>query len=138
MASRIITDTKLVWAYVAGRLAVPASTNMKGIGLERDGELIAGVLYEGFNHHNVWMHVAAQPGGRWMTKSYLRYCFEYPFNELGVDRISGYVEAHNDAARRFDEHLGFKQEAILSGAASNGGDVIVYVMRREDCRYLEV
>lgn len=137
MATRIITDTKLIWAYVAGMAAVPASTNMKAIGLERDGKLIAGVLYEGFNHHNVWMHVAAEPGGKWMTRPYLRYCFEYPFNELGVDRVSGFVEARNERARRFDEHLGFKQEAILSGAASDGGDVIVYVMRREDCRYLE-
>lgn len=137
MATRIITDTRLVWAYVAGIIPVCASTNMKGLGLERDGELIAGVLYEGFNHHNVWMHVAAEPGGRWMTKQYLRYCFEYPFKELGCSRVSGYVEASNTEARRFDEHLGFKQEAILSGAARDGGDVIVYVMRREDCRYLE-
>jgi RimJ/RimL family protein N-acetyltransferase len=47
------------------------------------------------------------------------------------------VEASNLPARRFDEHLGFQQEAVLQGAASDGGDVILYVMRRENCRYLE-
>jgi RimJ/RimL family protein N-acetyltransferase len=110
---------------------------MKGLGLERDGELVAGVVYEGYNGQNVWMHVAAVPGRRWLNKAYLRYCFEYPFVELGCRRVSGYVEARNLDARRFDEHLGFQQEAVLRGAASDGGDVILYVMWREDCRFLE-
>lgn len=110
---------------------------MKGLGLEEDGELVAGVLYEGFNGQNVWMHVAAEPGGKWLTRAFLEICFDYPFNQMGVKRVSGYVEAKNSAARRFDEHLGFRQEAVLSGAASDGGDVILYAMRREDCRYLK-
>jgi NifB/MoaA-like Fe-S oxidoreductase len=39
-------------------------------------------------------------------------------------------------AREFDENLGFQQEAVLKGAASDGGDVILYVMRKEDCKYV--
>lgn len=110
--------------------------HMKGLGLERDGELVAGVLYEGFNGQNVWMHVAAEPSKRWMTRDYLHYCFHYPFNEMKVARVSGYVNASNVQARRFDEHLGFKPEAVLKGAAQDGGDVIIYCMWREDCRFL--
>jgi len=107
----------------------------KGLGLEKDGELVAGVVYEGYNGVNVWMHVAIAPGER-LTREYIRYCFHYPFIELGCRRVSGYVEANNEAARRFDEHIGFEQEAVLKGAATDGGDVILYVMRREDCRYV--
>ena len=109
---------------------------MKCLGLERDGELVAGVMFEGFNGRNEWMHVAAIPGARWMTKEYLRYCFHYPFNEMGVDRISGYVNESNEVARRFDEHLGFHEEARLKGAAPDGGDVLLYVMWRDDCRFI--
>jgi RimJ/RimL family protein N-acetyltransferase len=109
---------------------------MQALGLERDGELIAGVIYEGYNKHNVWMHVAAVPGKRWMTKEYLRAAFLYPFVQLGCSRVSGYVEAWNMDARKFDEHLGFRQEATLQGAASDGGDVILYVMRRSECKYV--
>ena len=111
---------------------------MKGLGLERDGELIAGVLYEGYNGHNVWMHVAGQPGSRWMTRDFLKYCFHYPFNELGVSRVSAYVEASNGPAHKLDAHIGFKPEARLKGVASDGGDVIIYAMTREDCRYVDV
>jgi len=109
---------------------------MRVIGLQRGGELVAGVAYEGFNGHNMWMHVAAVPGRRWMTREYLKACFLYPFQVAGVSRVGGYVDASNEAARRFDEHLGFVEEARLKGAAQDGGDVILYVMRREDCRHV--
>lgn len=136
MATRIISDLPRVLAFVRTQMPMAYVENMKSLGLERDGELVAGVLYEGYNGPNVWMHVAAVPGRRWMQRDYLWYCFHYPFNEMGVQRISGYVNASNTQARSFDEHLGFKVEATLSGAAPDGGDVLIYVMRREDCRFL--
>ena len=138
MSTQIVSDPARVWAFCKQYIPIPVVSGMKGLGLERDGELIAGVVYEGYNGTNVWMHVAAVPGAKWMTKEYLQYCFYYPFEELGCKRISGYVEASNEVARRFDEHLGFKQEAVLRGAATDGGDVILYVMRREDCRYVKM
>jgi len=137
MATRIVSDPGRVWSFVREHVHIQATGGMKGLGLERDGELIAGVVYEGYTGHNIWMHVGAEPGARWMTRDYLRYCFYYPFVELGCSRVSGYVEASNTAARRFDEHLGFTQEAVLKGAARDGGDVILYVMWREDCRYVD-
>jgi RimJ/RimL family protein N-acetyltransferase len=137
MSTRVVSDPARVFAFCQERMPVNLVAGMKGLGLERDGELVAGVLYEGFNRHNIWMHVAAEPGKKWLNKEFLRYCFHYPFVELGCKRVSGYVEASNADARKFDEHLGFRQEAVLQEAASDGGDVILYVMRREDCRYLE-
>jgi RimJ/RimL family protein N-acetyltransferase len=134
---QIVSNPARVFAFVRRHVPVTMSAGMKGLGLERDGELVAGVLYEGYNRHNIWMHVAAEPGKKWMTRDYLRYCFYYPFVELGVARVSGYVEASNDAAVRFDTHLGFKPEAVLRGAASDGGDVIIFAMWREECRYVE-
>lgn len=127
------SDAVRVLRFVQQHASLAACANMTGIGLERDGELVAGVIYEGYNGHNIWMHVAI-PGR--ITRDFLRYAFHYPFIELGCRRVSGYVEASNARARRFDERLGFQQEAILQGAASDGGDVILYRMNREDCRYV--
>ena len=106
------------------------------IGWRRRGELIAGVAFEGFNGQNLWIHVSAKEGSRWLTREYLSACFRYAFEICGVQRLSGYVNASNEQARRFDEHLGFREEARLRGAAPDGGDVIIYVMWREQCRYL--
>ena len=126
-------DTLRVLKFLQQHTPLAACANMSSIGLERDGELVAGVIYEGYNGYNVWMHVAI--AGR-ITLPSPRYAFHYPFIELGCRRVSGRVEASNTKSRRFSEHLGFKQEAVLRGAASDGGDVILYRMTREECRYV--
>lgn len=135
--SRVTSDVMAVWRFVSDRTGIPLSSTAKALGqLDRPGgQVQCGVIYEGCNDVNVWMHVAIEPGTVLM-RDFVRYCFIYPFDELGVQRLTGWVEASNAAARRLDEHLGFKVEARLQGAASDGGDVLIYVMRREDCRPL--
>ncbi len=136
MTSALVFDTPKVFEFVNTHMHLSMVQGMVGIGLEKSGEMVAGVIYEGYHRHNAWMHVAAKPGARWMTKEYLRTCFAYPFAVLGVSAVRGYVNASNTAARRFDEHLGFKQEALLEGAAPDGGDVVIYRMKRSECRYV--
>jgi RimJ/RimL family protein N-acetyltransferase len=135
MPSRVISNPARVFAFVNEHMPLSAVSGMQGLGLERDGELVAGMVFEGYNGHNIWCHVAAVPGRRWLNRDFLRAAFAYPFVQCGVSRLSGYVNASNLAARRFDEHLGFEQEAVLYGAGSDGGDVIIYKMLRENCRY---
>jgi RimJ/RimL family protein N-acetyltransferase len=53
-----------------------------------------------------------------------------------VQRITGLVGEGNAAARRFDEHLGFTLETKLTGAHPTG-DLLVYVMWKHDCIWLE-
>jgi len=135
--SQIIIDDQLVYEFVNSHgVPLVRSAGQQGIGLKKNDELIAGVLYDDYNGSNIWMHVAATPGRQWLNREYLFACFAYPFNQLNVKRVSGWVEASNTDARRFDEHLGFQQEAVLSGAARDGGDVIIYRMFKEECRYV--
>lgn len=136
MGTRLVFDSQRVFDFVNTLVPLVMVQGMVGIGLERNGALVAGVLYEGINAHNAWMHVGAVPGARWMTKEYLRACFAYPFTVCGVRAVRGYVDASNLAARRFDEHLGFRQEAVLEGASRDGGDVLIYRMKRSECRYV--
>lgn len=81
------------------------------------------------------MHIAAIAGSRWLTKSFLKAAFAYPFNQLKVNRVTGYVPAKNMAARRLDLHLGFKVEGVMRKALADD-DVIVMGMLREECRFL--
>jgi RimJ/RimL family protein N-acetyltransferase len=108
-----------------------------GIGMEDGGELIAGVVYNEWNQVNVNMHVASIGNRRWMTREYLWMCFDYPFNQLKVKRITAFIEDENTDAIRFDEHLGFKYETRMRDAYVNG-DILIYVMRRDDCRFLNI
>lgn len=136
MSTELILECEPVFKFVTGFFPLVRSAGQQGIGLVKDGEIIAGVLYDDFNGSNIWMHVAAKPGRNWLNRMYLKACFAYPFTQLNCRRISGWVEASNTDARRFDEHLGFQQEAVLSGAARDGGDVIIYRMFKEECRFI--
>lgn len=133
----LIFDFEPVFSFVQSRLGgLARASDMAAIGLERGGNLVAGAVYEGFNGHNMWVHLAGSPGRSWLNREFLMSSFRYPFIQCGVGRLSGYVNASNTDARRFDEHIGFKEEARLHGAAPDGGDVIIYVMRKEDCIYV--
>ncbi len=108
----------------------------EAIGLERDGELLAVVVFNLFSGADIAMHIAAVPGRRWMTRDFLRVAFRYPFNQLGCRRVTGYVPASNADALRFDLHLGFQREGLLREAMDTGEDVIVLGMLRRECRFL--
>ena len=106
----------------------------QGIGWEKDGRLVAGVLYDNFNGRSVQMHVAAI-GHQWLVRKYLRTCFDYPFNQLKVLKVVGLVDSTNTDALRFDFHLGFKEEAVIKDAGKHG-DLHVLTMTRDQCRFL--
>ncbi len=130
------SDAQAAYAFVC-RFFVPSRTaDQKGIVLRRRGEIIAAVLYDECNGQNMFMHAAAEPGRRWLTRDFLHLAFHYPFCQQRVKRVTGWVEANNLASRRFVEHLGFKLEAVLKRAGKDGCDVCLYVMFREDCRHV--
>lgn len=106
------------------------------IGLERDGELVAGVLYDRYNGASICMHVAAD-GSNWLTREFLFVAFAYPFNQLGCKRITGIVNSNNVRAQRFDEHLGFTLEARLKDAMPDGADMLIYRMLRDECIWIK-
>lgn len=138
VSSRIVVDRDLVGPWVCARTGGRfAAGDSSAIGLlsPTTNELIAGVLFDMWNGRSICMHVAAVPGARWMTKEYLWVCFDYPFNQVGVSKIIGLVDSTNAPARRFDEHLGFVQEAVIQGAGKVG-DLLIYTMTRQQCRFL--
>lgn len=135
---RIVWDQPaLVMQFVAARTGEDDYSEYSAIGLEENGELIAGVVYQNHTGPNVMMHVASTGTRRWLVPAYLAACFRYPFIQLGCHRVTGLVRTDNEAAQRFDEHLGFQREGLLRRGATDGVDLIVYGMLKEECRFLE-
>lgn len=104
------------------------------IGLSEDGNLVAGVLYEDFNGANVMITVAAE-GKNWLNREFLWFSFYYPFEQLKCKRITALIVSSNQDSIRFCEHLGFVHEATLKDAHPSG-DILVFRMLKEDCRWL--
>tara|TARA_R110000796_G_scaffold214260_1_gene330255 strand:- start:1301 stop:1765 length:465 start_codon:yes stop_codon:yes gene_type:complete len=107
------------------------------LGLVKDNELIAGVVYNYYNKPNIFAHIAATPGKRWLTKEFLFAMFDYPFNQLGCNRVTGLVPKKNKEARRFDTHLGFEYEGNMRHALPDD-DMLIYGMLKEKCKWLKL
>lgn len=105
-----------------------------GIGWERDGKLVAGVLYDNFTGQSVQMHVGSDGDG-WLVRSFLRRCFDYPFNRLKVKKAVAIVDSKNAASLRFCLHLGYVEEAIIKDAGKHG-DLHILTMTRQQCRFI--
>lgn len=109
--------------------------NFSALGNIRDGELVAGVIYNHYSGVNICAHIAGAPGKNWLTRDFLYAMFDYPFNQLGVNRITGLVPKKNKQARKFDQHLGFKYEGNMRGALPDD-DMLVYGMLKDECKWL--
>ena len=103
----------------------------------RDGELLGGVIYEGYTRASIQAHVASFSPTLWMDRTFLWMVFDYPFSQLKVDRIFTQTRETNVAALEFNRKLGFKEICRIDGVFPDGR-CVVNAMAREDCRWLKL
>lgn len=136
MKTIIDNDAARVGAWCAQRAGFIVHPTDAAIGLERDGKLIAGVVYQDYNGVNIAMHVAAE-GKNWLCREYLWFCFYYPFVQLGVKRVTGMTAGNNEIALRFQLNLGFEREFTMKDAHPDG-DLVILKMTRDKCKWLNL
>lgn len=137
-------STRLGWHIVQGATVghwVAARVQGKyfaeqsqAIGLERDGEIIAGVIYENWNQASIVCHIAIE--GR-MTKGFLKAIFVYPFKFCKVKKIIVPVGSNHAKSLKLVTNMGFVEEARIKDATPDG-DIIFLTLAQEKCRFLGV
>src|SRR3546814_2405462 len=92
MESKVIVvgQKERVAAWVSSRLRRNCDwVNYEAIGLEQDGELVAGVIFDGYvAGARCCMHVAGE-GKRWLNREFLWLCFHYAFDQMGCKVVVG-------------------------------------------------
>jgi RimJ/RimL family protein N-acetyltransferase len=132
----VLDDQERVGRWVSARIGASWSSAVAtAIGNERDGELMGGVTFDGYNGASVCMHVASNGSRRWLTRGFLRVVFLYAFEQLGVRKVIALVPSDNEAALKFDRHVGFVDEAKIADAHP-GGDILILSMTRQQCRWI--
>lgn len=128
---QIVTGKEKVVPWVAKKLFARFNAD-EGIGLEKDGEMVAGVVYEDWNGASFVCHIVVQGV---MTPSYLRAIFHYPFEYCGATKLIAPVPQSNEESVRFVRKLGFQEEARLLDAHPDGS-VLLFTMKRDQCRFI--
>ena len=127
----IVTGKDRVAPWVAKKLFARFNAD-EAIGLERDGEMIAGVVYEDWNGASFVVHIVVQG---LMTPAYLGAIFHYPFVYCGASKLIAPVAESNEESVRFVRKLGFREEARLHDAHPDGS-VLLYTMSKDQCRFI--
>lgn len=138
MASRLIYgDEERLLSWATRRIGlVRFRADAKTIGLEKNGELAAVVVFDTFSSTDCSMHIASDGSRRWMNRELLVAAFAYPFVQCGLRRVTGLVAANNAEALAFDEHLGFEREGLFREACPDGTDLVALGMLRRNCRFI--
>jgi hypothetical protein len=100
------------------------------------GNLLGGVIFDGYTGGCVFMHQAGFHKN-WLVGNMLWMVFDYPFNQLKVNKVAGTINSSKKELLDFNLRLGFKEEGRIRGAYHDG-DMLVMTMPREDCRWLKL
>jgi hypothetical protein len=125
-----LVDGPRVGEWVATQTGGQFRSDAVAIGLEKGNAIVAGAIFDSFNGASVVAHVAATH----INREWLHMIHFYPFQQLKVNCVLGIVSSDNEAALRFDKHLGFREVTRIPGACPTG-DMVLLVMNKEDRRY---
>ena len=134
--TKIITGPKdVLITWLRHRTGYRPASDMRCLGIVRDGVIGAVIGYDNFNGSAIEMHVASDGSRQWMTKSLLRAAFHYPFNVCDAKVILGMVPSRNFEAVKMSLKLGFLNVASIKDGHPDG-NLYLMAMWRENCRYL--
>jgi len=127
--SRLIFDDKeRVGTWVAERVKQLASWgDFYAMGAELNGELVSGVVYNNVGASNATCHIAVSKPTKTLSEL-LDHAFVYAFKQLGLKRLTVFVESTNEKSLKITSHIGFVEEGVMHQAGDNGQDVIVKVL----------
>lgn len=132
----LIANEASSFDFVLGKIGKIHSwmTPAKSISAWLDGRLLGAVVYDGFTPYDCNIHLAVEDS-RCVTRHVLWSVFQYPFVQLGLDRVTALIAASNDASVDFCERIDFTFEGFKRRALA-GEDELIYGMLKTECRWI--
>lgn len=130
----MIVQGQEVVEWVAEKAGIKFPVGMTGIGYYVDDSLIAGACFERWTGKSVTVHQRVDkpaPRGFWFA------CADYMFNHLNCTHCIGAVDSLNEKAIKINLKMGFEIKTTIKDAGSDGNDLLIMVMTKENCRLLK-
>lgn len=94
-----------------------------------DGDIKALVLYSDYTGYSITMDICAP---RALTRGLIRQMFDYPFNQIKVTKLFGYIDQRNTLSQRTFFRLGCRQVGEIKDFFGKGIDRLIYEATKED------
>lgn len=109
----------------------------RAIGIGEDGKILAAVAISGMDTHNWNAELSiASDTPRWATRGALKKILSYPFDQLGLGRVTAVCLSSNARAINLNRKLGFKEEGRMRRAAGDDDVIIMGLLKEEAERWL--
>lgn len=131
----VVTNEGLTQALSAA-LSLPYCPADVGFAVIAGGRLRGGILFNRFTRSSIACHMVGF-NKNWITPDLLYVGFHYPFEQLMVSRIFGFVHSSNVQSMSLAKKLGFRVETVI-GKVYPDGDQVVLVMEKSECRWLKM
>ena len=125
---KIVADDRVA-IFVSEQLGFALCPPFTCLGIERDGEITSGVLFNIFEGPGIHMTAA---GTGW-TRGFMRAMGEYVFGQLGCIRMTMTTESESVAL--LAEKMGGKREGVMRSHFGRGRDGIIVGVLAEEYRY---
>ena len=138
MSDRLVHGDGKAAEYISRRCKIIFNPRAdRCIHRERDGRILGGFIYSHWTRESCAMHMA---GGdpHWISRYLAWAAFDYPFNQLGCNRVFGHFMETNVVSMGIARKAGFKPVAYIPGVYRHNVGKIIAVLERDDCRYLKL
>lgn len=105
-------------------------------GLTKDSKVVVAAGFESYNGSNVVVSLVIRT--KFIPRLFWWALGDYCFNVLGCVRVTAVIDESNEKSIQITEHIGFVKEATLKQAGTGGQDSIVYVLWKENYKWLGV
>lgn len=117
-----------VAGYVAGKVGAPIVEPFTTLGIERGGEIVAGIVFNVWTGPDAQLTIAAEPGA--LTRAFLRRVGTYLTEELGCIRATIETEQRHVAAIAL--RMGGKVEGVKRDLFGEGRDgTVIGILKRD-------
>ena len=135
MTTWLIGNDQQIFIWVARRIGVEfIRESFRGLGVLRDGELIAGLVLSQYTGFDVRLSAAATRRD-WLSRGLISDVAKFVFTELKCKRVTVVCRRQNKSTRALSLRLGFREEGVLRKAWDGIDDAVFYGMLEEDCKW---
>ena len=124
MGALVYGQDERVVEWVAAQCGDDPPPPTAAIGYERNGELVAGIYFDGCSDNNVFAHIASTG---LLPRELLQAAMTYAYRQLELERVTLMVHDDNEPCIDLCLGLGAELEGVME-RARKGGDILLFVL----------
>lgn len=121
----IVSDARCA-AFVSEKIGYALCPPFTCMGIEREGQVIAGAVFNQFEGANIHVSVA----GEGWTRGFMRAVGEYVYNQLGCERMT--VTTAQPKVVEFAKRCGGQVEGVMRSHFGKGKDATIVGILRDE------